>query len=139
MVRITAPGCKDLWFGNCSPTRHSHYGSPHRRAGQAEASSHLTRIAEAVNRLGVGRLLRRSLARTKAIEARFSTLERVVRNVKRWQKANQSLRSTATGLLEAENRFNRINGHREIGRLDGRLNPPMIQQEEVAKEHVASP
>ncbi len=24
VVRITAPGCKDLWFGNCSPTRHSH-------------------------------------------------------------------------------------------------------------------
>lgn len=91
----------------------------------------------AVHRLGVGELLRRSLSTTNAIESCLSTVQRVARNVKRWQKGTQSLRWTATGLLEAEKRFNRIKGYREIGILHRRLNPSLIQQEEVTKEHVA--
>ncbi len=91
----------------------------------------------AVHRLGVGELLRRSLSTTNAIESCLSALQRVARNVKRWQKGTQSLRWTATGLLEAEKRFNRVKGYREIGILHRRLNPSLIQQEEVTKEHVA--
>jgi putative transposase len=90
-----------------------------------------------VHRLGVGELLRRSLSTTNAIESCLSTVQRVARNVKRWQEGNQSLRWTATGLLEAEKRFNRIKGYREIGILNRRLNPALIQQEEVGNERVA--
>jgi putative transposase len=75
-----------------------------------------------VHRLGVDELLRRSLSTTNAIESCLSTVQRVARNVKRWQEGNQSLRWTATGLLEAEMRFNRIKGYREIGILNRSLN-----------------
>ena len=90
-----------------------------------------------VHRLGVGERLRRTLSSTNPIESCLSTVERVARNVKRWREGDQSLRWTATGLLEAEKRFNRIKGYREIGVLNRRLNPSTIQEEEVNRERVA--
>ena len=90
-----------------------------------------------VHRLGVGERLRRTLSSTNPIESCLSTVERVARNVKRWREGDQSLRWTATGLLEAEKRFHRIKGYREIGVLNRRLNPSTIQQEEVNREQVA--
>ena len=90
-----------------------------------------------VHRLGVGARLRRTLSSTNPIESCLSTVERVARNVKRWREGDQSLRWTATGLLEAEKRFNRIKGYREIGVLNRRLNPSTTQQEEVDTERVA--
>jgi putative transposase len=90
-----------------------------------------------VHRLGVGERLRRTLSSTNPIESCLSTVERVVRNVKRWREGDQSLRWTATGLLEAEKRFNRIKGYRQIGILSRRLNPLTVQQEEVNRERVA--
>jgi transposase-like protein len=50
-----------------------------------------------VHRLGIGELLRRSLATTNPIESCLSTVERVARNVKRYQP----LRWTAAGLLDS--------------------------------------
>jgi putative transposase len=90
-----------------------------------------------VHRLGVGERLRRTLSSTNPIESCLSTVERVARNVKRWREGDQSLRWTATGLLEAEKRFNRIKGYREIAALNRRLIPSAIQQEEVNRERVA--
>jgi putative transposase len=76
-----------------------------------------------VHRLGVGVLLRRTLSSTNPIESCLSTVERVARNVKRWREGDQSLRWTATGLLEAEKRFRRVKGYRELEVLHRRLNP----------------
>lgn len=90
-----------------------------------------------VHRLGVGERLRRTLSSTNPIESCLSTVERVARNVKRWREGDQSLRWTATGLLEAEKKFNRIKGYREIGVLNHRLNLSTVQQEEVNGERVA--
>lgn len=90
-----------------------------------------------VHRFGVGGWLRRTLSSTNPIESCLSTVERVARNVKRWREGDQSLRWTATGLLEAEKRFNRIKGYREIEALNRRLNPTAIQQGEVNRERVA--
>ena len=61
----------------------------------------------------------------------------MARNVKRWREENQPLRWTATGLLEAEKKFRRIEGYREILLLKERLNPSRIQQEEVHTVEVA--
>ncbi len=90
-----------------------------------------------VHRWGVSERLRRTLSSTNPIESCLSTVERVARNVKRWREGDQSLRWTATGLLEAEKRFNRIKGYREIAALNRRLNPSAIQPEEVNRERVA--
>ena len=85
-----------------------------------------------VHRLGVGELLRRSVATTNPIESCLSTVERVARNVKRWHAGDQALRWTATGLLEAEKKFRRVKGYRELTALQSKLNPSLTQQVRVA-------
>lgn len=85
-----------------------------------------------VHRLGVGDLLRRSLATSNPIESCLSTVERVARNVKRWHAGDQALRWTATGLLEAEKKFRRVKGYRELAALQSKLNPSLTQQVRVA-------
>ena len=85
-----------------------------------------------VHRLGVGELLRRSLATTNPIESCLSTVERVARNVKRWHAGDQALRWTATGLLEAERKFRKVKGFRDLATLHRKLNPSLTQQSQVA-------
>jgi putative transposase len=85
-----------------------------------------------VHRLGVGELLRRSLANTNPIESCLSTVERVACNVKRWHAGDQALRWTATGLLEAERKFRKVKGFRELPALQRKLNPALTQQAQVA-------
>ena len=82
-----------------------------------------------VHRLNVGELLRRTLSSTNAIESCLSTVERVTRNVKRWRGGDQAQRWTATGLLEAEKKFRRVKGYRELERLHRRLNPMSLTQQ----------
>lgn len=81
-----------------------------------------------VHRLGVGELLRRSLATTNPIESCLSTVERVARNVKRWHGGDQALRWTATGLLEAERKFRKVKGFRDLAALQRKLNPSLPAQ-----------
>jgi hypothetical protein len=57
---------------------------------------------------------------------------RVARNVKRWHGGDQPLRWTATGLLEAERKFRKIKGFRELENLNRKLNPSLTQQVQVA-------
>lgn len=76
-----------------------------------------------VHRLGVGPLLRLSLATTNPIDSCFSTVEEVTRRVKRWRPGDQVLRWTAAGLREAESKFRRVKGYRELEALHRRLNP----------------
>jgi putative transposase len=85
-----------------------------------------------VHRLGVAELLRRSLTNTNPIESCLSTVERVARNVKRWHAGDQALRWTATGLLEAEKKFRKVKGFRELPALLHKLNPSLTQQVQVA-------
>ena len=53
----------------------------------------------------------------------FSTAEEVTRKVKRWRGGDQALRWTATGLLEAERKFRKVKGYRELVTLHRKLNP----------------
>ena len=85
-----------------------------------------------VHRLGVGGLLRQTLASRNPIESCLSTVERVARNVKRWRAGDHALRWTATGLLEAEKKFRKVKGFRELEILRRKLNPSLTQQEQVA-------
>src|SRR6266446_2242270 len=85
-----------------------------------------------VHRLGVGWLLRRKLATTNPIESCLSTVERVARNVKRWHAGDQALRWTATGLLEAERKFRKVKGFRELAMLDRKLNDGLSLRSSIA-------
>jgi len=76
-----------------------------------------------LHRLGVGTLLRRSLSTTNIIESCLSTVRQVARKVKRRQGGDHLARWTAAGLLEAEKKFHKVKGYRELGALHRRLNP----------------
>jgi len=76
-----------------------------------------------VQRLGVGRLQRRPLSSTNPIESCLSTVERVVRNVKRWRAGDHVLPRIPSGWLEAEKKFRRVKSCRELEVLHRRLNP----------------
>ena len=85
-----------------------------------------------LHRLGVAPLLRRSLATTNLIESCLSTVRHVARNVKRWQGGDHVARWTAAGLLEAEKKFRRVKGFRELKELTRKLNPELHSQAQVA-------
>ena len=67
-----------------------------------------------LHRLGVPESLRRTLRSTNPIESCFSTTRELCQNVKRWQSEEMSQRWAGTMLWEAERRFHRIKGHREL-------------------------
>jgi transposase-like protein len=67
--------------------------------------------------LGVRGALARTLMSTNPIENLMSTLQRVSRNVKRWQHGAMALRWAVTGLLEAQKTFRRVKGFRELPAL----------------------
>ncbi len=85
-----------------------------------------------VHRLGVGSMLRRTLSTTNAIESCLSTVRHVTRNVKRWQGGDHIARWTAAGLMEAEKKFRRLKGYRELPELARKLNPGLHSQQQVA-------
>jgi transposase-like protein len=85
-----------------------------------------------LHRLGAAPLLRRSLATTNLIESCLSTVRHVARNVKRWQGGDHVARWTAAGLLEAEKKFRRVKGFRELKELNRSLNPELHSQVQVA-------
>ncbi len=61
--------------------------------------------------------LRRSLATTNNIENLVGSIRRVSRNVKRWRGADMIRRWASVGLFQAEKRFHRIKGYREMPKL----------------------
>ena len=77
-------------------------------------------------------LLPQTLASTNPVESCFSIVEKVARNVKRWRAGDHALRWTATGLLEAEKKFHKVKGYRQLESLQRKLNPALTQQEQVA-------
>ncbi len=85
-----------------------------------------------LHRLGVWPLLRRSLRSTNVIESCLSMVRHVSRNVKRWQGGDHVARWTAAGLLEAEKKFRKVKGFRELKELERILNPELHSQEQVA-------
>jgi len=85
-----------------------------------------------VNRLGLPEQLRRLFSSTNIIESCFSLSDDLCRNVKHWRDANMAWRWAGTVLLEAERRFHRIKGYRDLPVLIERLQELIDQQEAVA-------
>ena len=83
-----------------------------------------------VVRLQVPALLRKTLSTTNPIESALSVSQSVTRRVKRWRDGDMRERWCVAGLLDAESRFNRVKGHRQIPSLQTSL------QREVAARKV---
>ena len=61
-----------------------------------------------VHRLGLGELLRRTLATTNPIESAFSVVDRVCGRVKRWRRGEHRQRWVGAGLWLAEQNFRQV-------------------------------
>jgi putative transposase len=85
--------------------------------------------------LGVSATLARSLRSTNPIENLNSALKHLARRVKRWRGGTMALRWAVTGILEAEKRFRRIKGYRDLPALSIALDrhapshPEILDQE----------
>jgi transposase-like protein len=85
-----------------------------------------------VLKLGVGGALRKTLATTNPIENLNSVVERYTRNVKRWRSGKMIERWVAAALLDAEKRFRRVRGYRDLPRLISTLDS-LVKSPERAK------
>jgi putative transposase len=66
------------------------------------------------NRLRLSPSLMRTCRSTNPIESMISVARTVTGNVKRWRNGQMIMRWTASGVLEAEKKFRRINGYRDL-------------------------
>ena len=75
-----------------------------------------------VRRLGIDGTLAATLTTTNMIESMFSIVNTTTRNVKRWRdEGDMRRRWAAAGMLEAETRFRRVKGYRQLGQLKSAL------------------
>lgn len=68
-------------------------------------------------KLGVTGALYRTLRTTNPVENLQGTIRRVTRNVRRWRGGSMAIRWVATAVIDAEGRFRRIKGARDIPRF----------------------
>ncbi len=86
-----------------------------------------------VNRLGLTATLMKCLTTTNIIENPNGTVRRQTRRVSRWQDGAMVLRWAARALLNAEKKFRRVTGHRELWMLENALKTLLIDQQPVAE------
>jgi len=96
------------------------------RAHPSAAASLREGLAEmfTVNRLGLPAPLNRCLCSTNVIESSFSGARSKTRRVTRWQDGSMALRWAAAGLVATEKKFRKLQGHKLLWMLKGRLDEP---------------
>ena len=80
-----------------------------------------------VTRLGITGKLRLTLQSTNPIESMISTVRVINRNVKNWSSGEMCLRWTATGMLEAETRFRKVEGYRGLATLAVKIEHDLLR------------
>ena len=84
-----------------------------------EERKHVLGVVEGTTEsAAVCRGLLRTLRSTNPIENLQDRIKDVARNVKRWRNGSMVLRWAVTGLMEAETRFRRIRGYRDLDQLE---------------------
>ena len=86
-----------------------------------------------LQRLGIGRTLCRKLRSTNAIENLNSGIVSYSRNVKRWQGGRMVVRWVSAAIVEAEKKFRRVQGWRDIEKLVRALDATQQKQEAAAQ------
>jgi transposase-like protein len=74
-----------------------------------------------VHKLGLSGDLKRILSSTNSIESMFSMSRRYKRNVKKWKGSSHIERTLVVTLLEAERRFRRVRGYKEMKNLQTKI------------------
>ena len=86
--------------------------------------------------LGIDGTLDRKLRSTNAIENLNSGIATYSKNVKRWQSGSMVVRWMSAAIVEAEKKFRRVHGRRDIEKLVRAL-ALVEDKEEAAAERVA--
>jgi len=86
-----------------------------------------------LQRLGLGGLLYKKLRTTNAIENLNSGIVTYSRNVKRWQGGSMVVRWVSAAIVEAEKKFRRVKGWRDIEKLIRALETKEQKQEADVK------
>ena len=108
------------------------------KAEHADAAGSLLEGIEemfTVNELGLTPALVRCLATTNIVENPNGTLRVITRRVSRWRDRDMIERWAALAYMEAERRFRKIQGHRDIwilGQALGRTEQPVDRQTKAA-------
>ena len=86
-----------------------------------------------VTRLGVHGALWRTLRTTNPIENLQGSLQYTAKNVKRWRSGMMALRWAVTGAMEAEKKFRRVRGYKQIPSLISALDERLaeVRNEEI--------
>ncbi len=91
-----------------------------------------------LHRLGVGPMLRQTLATTNMLESVFSGVEQRTGKVDRWRNSNQKHRWLAAALLDIEPRLRRVRGYRALPQLREALQQERAQGDCQRRRAVAS-
>ena len=86
-----------------------------------------------LQRLGIAGALYRKLRTTNAIENLNSGIATYTRNVKRWQGGSMVVRWVSAAIQEAEKKFRRVQGYRDIEKLTKALEGIEAEDEAAAK------
>ena len=86
-----------------------------------------------LQRLGIGGRLYTKLRSTNAIENLNSGVATYSRNVKRWQGGRMVVRWVSAAIVEAEKKFRRVQGWRDIERLVRALDALEVKQGATAE------
>ena len=89
-----------------------------------------------LQRLGIGGTLYKKLRSTNGIENLNSGIATYSRNVKRWKGGSMVVRWVSAAIVEAEKKFRRVQGWRDIEKLVTVLND-LEAKEEAAARRVA--
>ena len=89
-----------------------------------------------LQRLGITGTLYKKLRSTNAIENLNSGIATYSKNVKRWQSGSMVVRWASAAIVEAEKKFRRVQGWRDIKKLVAALSE-LEAKEEAAAERVA--
>lgn len=81
--------------------------------------------------------LRRSLSSTNAIESMFSTVRRVSDRVTRWRSGTMALRWALAGIAEAEKKFRRLMGRRDMPKLVAALHDRDLKRSTTGRRRAA--
>jgi putative transposase len=90
-----------------------------------------------INRLGLGKALRRCLGSTNVIESPYSGVRQKTGRVKRWRDGQMALRWAASALLSIEKRLRRIMGYQQLWMLEAALKDLDDKEGLAMKEKVA--
>ena len=90
-------------------------------------------------RLGITGKLKRTLQSTNPCESMIGTVRTIQRNVKNWSSGEMCLRWTATGMLEAEARFRKVEGYRGLAQLAIHIEADLIKRRHQLHTELTQP